>query len=153
MQETFSKSPKWNPNTKWKCFLKVSLEICHGIKLLLANLPFLSPKETCQAAEPSSKALWWCAFNRFPCLCSNALLSKWSGTEEEKKNDSCTALFETFALQWTKQSNRSSKNIAKKQLRSSPFKENSGLESPLCFISSLFSSRFPCLYLNACTEH
>lgn len=55
MQETFSKSPKWNANTKWKCVFKVSLEICHGIKLLLVNLPFLSPKETCGAAEQSSE--------------------------------------------------------------------------------------------------
>lgn len=55
MQETFPKSPKWNPNTEWKCVFKVSLEICHGIKLLLANLPFLSPKEMCQAAEQSSE--------------------------------------------------------------------------------------------------
>lgn len=74
MQETFCKSPKWNPNTKWKCVLKVSLKICHGIKLLLANLPFLFPKETCQAAKQSSEGFMQETFNRFPCLRSKCAI-------------------------------------------------------------------------------
>lgn len=151
MQETFSKSPKWNPNTKWKCFLKVSLEICHGIKLLLANLPFLSPKETCQAAEPSAKAL--CrkhSIGSHACV-QNALLSKWSELRRKKKMTHVQLYLRHLHYNELSKATGQVKKYCKKQLRLKSLQGEFWTGKLFCFISSLFSSRFPCLYLNACT--
>lgn len=129
MQETSPKSPKWNPNTKWKCVFKVSLKICHGIKLLVANLPFLSWSNVASRWARLQGLEMQETFNRFPSLCSKCVFIQVARTEEGTKvthvqlyGDICTT------MNWAKQQVKL-KNIAKKQQQPKPLWRKFWMES------------------------
>lgn len=139
----------WNLNVKWKCVLKVSLEICHRIKFLSANLPFLSPKELHQAAMQTPEGFLQEAFNRFPLLVFK--VSYYLSSLRRKKMTHVQLYLRHLHYNEPRKQQVNLKNIARKQQQPKRIHWEFWKGKHFWFVSSLFSSSLPCLCLNART--